>query len=71
MNDIPVSLKDLEEIVANVSSALLEKLCIENDVPDEELENTTNFCIDISSFVINVFMENMNKLVAKSSLEIV
>lgn len=68
MSEIPVNLNELEELVGLVSQELLEKLAIENEIPDEDMSGWAMMSVDIVTFVINSYMVHMNNLMDRKAL---
>jgi hypothetical protein len=68
MAEVPLSVEELEEIVTNVSRDLLSDMAVDNDIADEDMEDWTNMCVNISTLCINRYMFYFNELVNKKAL---
>ena len=60
MSSIPLSLKQLEDLVTVVAGDLLEQWAIEDRFSEDELVKATQDAIDDTVFVINAYMEHVN-----------
>jgi hypothetical protein len=64
--DIPVGVKELEEIITKVANDLLEEWAINDRFTEEDKMKYAQYAVDDTVFVINGYMEIFNELIALS-----
>lgn len=62
MANVPLSVKQLEQITEIVARNLLERWAIEDRFTEDQLEKATQDAVDDSAFVINEFMSLLNEV---------
>ena len=62
MANVPLSVKQLEQITEIVARNLLERWAIEDRFIEDQLEKATQDAVDDSAFVINEFMSLLNEV---------
>lgn len=62
MSSVPLSPKQLEDIVVSVARDLLENWGVNDRFVDEDLVKVGQYSVDDTVFVINSFMEYFNQL---------
>jgi hypothetical protein len=60
MSNIPMSMKQLEDITTEVARELLEQWAIDNRFKENEMIKAAQDAVDDTVFVINKFMEQFN-----------
>ena len=68
MAEVPLSMDELEDIVSFVARDLLEELAIEIEMTDEEMPAWASLSAKVTVFVINAYMDYMNKALDSKAL---
>ena len=69
MAEVPVSFDELQDIVSYVARDLLEELAIEVEIKDEELASWASLSAKIAVFVIDRYMDYLNKALDNKAIQ--
>lgn len=69
MSSVPLSMKQLEDIVTQVSQELLEDWAINDRFKEEDLTIAAQNAVNDTVFVVNQFMEYFNTIMIEQATE--
>lgn len=67
MSSVPLSTKQLEDVVVLVARDLLENWGINDRFVDEDIEKVKKYSVDDTVFVINSFMDYFNQMMVSEA----
>jgi len=69
-SSVPLSMKELEQVVELVAHNLLEKWAIDDRFTEEEIAQYSKHCVEDTVFVINNYMEAVNQMMLNKAEQI-
>jgi hypothetical protein len=65
MAEVPVSNDELEDIVSVVAHELYSKWAVDDRFTEEQIEEFAGYAVEDTLFVIGIYMEKVNELMAE------
>ena len=69
MAEVPVNNEELENIVSAVAHELYSKWAIDDRFTEEQVEEFAGYAVEDAVFVIGVYMDKINELMAEKQRE--